>query len=86
MGMQSVQVRLSKEQLELIDEEVRQGRYPNRSEAIRDHLRKAQFYKVLERLLELGDREEGSEAEIKADLERVREKVYTKLIAPKCRK
>ncbi|MFQ5853448.1 MAG: ribbon-helix-helix protein, CopG family [Candidatus Binatia bacterium] len=85
MAMQSVQVRLSNEQLAVIDRKVKEGRYPSRSEAIRDYLRKAQLWEVLERLLELGDIENQSEAEVKADLDRIRKKVYQKMIAPKLR-
>ena len=80
--MTSVQVRLSKEQLRLIDRAVRAGKYPNRSEAIRDYLRKAQLWEVLERLLEMGDLE-GSEEEIRADLKRLRAEVYEERIRPK---
>ncbi len=76
--MTSVQVRLSEEQLKMIDRAVRAGKYPNRSEAIRDYLRKAQLWEVLERLLEMGDLE-GSEAEIQADLERLRAEVSERL-------
>jgi Arc/MetJ-type ribon-helix-helix transcriptional regulator len=68
----------------MIDRAVRAGKYPNRSEAIRDYLRKAQLWEVLERLLEMGDLE-GSEAEIQADLTRLRADVYEKLIAPRRR-
>ena len=57
--MTSVQVRLSEEQLKMIDRKVQEGRYPNRSEAIRDYLRKAQLWEVLERLPEMGDLEGG---------------------------
>ena len=85
MPMTSVQVRLSEEQLRLIDRVVRAGKYPNRSEAIRDYLRKAQLWEVLERLLEMGEIEGQSESEIQADLEHVRAEVYQKLIAPKRR-
>ncbi len=84
MPMQSVQIRLSDEQLKIIDRKVKEGRYPNRSEAIRDYLRKAQLWEAMEKLLELGDRE-GSEEEVAADLARIREKVYRKIIAPKRR-
>lgn len=83
--MTSVQVRLSEEQLKMIDRKVQEGRYPNRSEAIRDYLRKAQLWEVLERLLEMGDLE-GGEEEIKDDLERLRAAVYEKLITPRRRK
>jgi len=84
--MTSVQVRLSEEQLRMIDRAVRAGKYPNRSEAIRDYLRKAQLWEVLERLLEFGTIEDQSDEEIKADLDRIRSEVYEKLIAPRRRK
>lgn len=80
--MPSVQVRLSEEQLRMIDRAVRAGKYPNRSEAIRDYLRKAQLWEVLERLLEMGDLNEDEE-EIRSDLGRLRSEVYEKLIRPK---
>lgn len=76
MAMQSVQVRLSKELLAAIDQKVKEGRYPSRSEAIRDYLRKAQLWEVLEKILNLGDRPDQTEEEVLADLERIREKVY----------
>jgi Arc/MetJ-type ribon-helix-helix transcriptional regulator len=85
MGMTSVQVRLSDEQLALIDRKVREGRYPNRSEAIRDYLRKAQLWEVLERVLDLGDVAGRGDKQLKADLGRIREKVYRRVVAPKLR-
>jgi Arc/MetJ-type ribon-helix-helix transcriptional regulator len=84
--MTSVQVRLSEEQLRMIDRAVRAGKYPNRSEAIRDYLRKAQLWEVLERFLEFGTIEDQSDEEIKADLDRIRSGVYEKLIARRRRK
>ena len=86
MGMTSVQVRVSEEQLALIDQKVQEGRYPNRSEAIRDYLRKAQLWEVLERVLELGDVKGKSETQLKGDLARIREKVYQRVVAPKLRR
>jgi Arc/MetJ-type ribon-helix-helix transcriptional regulator len=85
MGMTSVQVRMSDEQLALIDRKVEEGRYPNRSEAIRDYLRKAQLWEVLERVLDLGDVKGQDDKRIKADLARIRQKVYQQTIAPKRR-
>ncbi len=86
MPMQSVQIRLSDEQLQLIDRQVKAGRYPSRSEAIRDYLRKAQLWEAIEKLLTLGDGEGHSEEEIAARLVRTREKVYRQLIAPQRKK
>ncbi|HDI00572.1 MAG: hypothetical protein DRP94_06000 [Candidatus Latescibacterota bacterium] len=75
MPMETLQIRLSREQLSFIDQKVREGRYPSRSEAIRDYLRKAQLWEALERILELGHSEEDEE-DLLARLERIREKVY----------
>ncbi|GIX46092.1 MAG: hypothetical protein KatS3mg131_0303 [Candidatus Tectimicrobiota bacterium] len=80
--MTPVQVRLSEEQLHLIDRKVQEGRYPNRFEAIRDYLRKAQLWEALEQLLQMGDLE-GDEEEIRADLQRLRSEVYKTSIRPK---
>ena len=82
MPMQAVQVRLSDAQLEWIDKQVEAGRYPNRSEAFRDYLRKAQLWDVLEKVLQLGDLD-APEAEVDTQLKRVRERVYQKLVAAK---
>lgn len=82
MPMTSVQVRLSDEQLAMIDRRVQEGKYPNRSEAIRDYLRKAQLWEVLERLFEMGDLDQD-EAAIRDDLQRIRGEVYDELIAPR---
>lgn len=81
MPMTSIQVRLSEEQLAVIDRKVREGKYPNRSEAIRDYLRKAQLWEVLERLFEMGDLDQDETA-IRDDLQRIRGEVYDELIAP----
>ncbi len=80
--MQPVQVRLSEEQLSELDRQVKSGRYPNRSEAIRDYLRKAQLWEALEKILSLGDMEEDSEEEVAKRRERIRQEVYEEKIAP----
>ncbi len=82
MKMQPVQVRLSEAQIEMLDRKVREQKYPNRSEAIRDYLRKAQLWEVLEKLLEFGDIEEQSEQEIRENLSRIRRSVYQEILAP----
>jgi Arc/MetJ-type ribon-helix-helix transcriptional regulator len=45
--MQTVQVRFTKEELRFIDQQVRENKYPSRSEAIRDCIRKVQFLQAL---------------------------------------
>ncbi|MFQ5794051.1 MAG: ribbon-helix-helix domain-containing protein [Candidatus Bipolaricaulia bacterium] len=83
MGMKSVQVRLSEEQLAEIDSKVKAGEYPSCSEAIRSYLRKAQTWELLERLLELSERKDQIEVPVLRDLERLREEVYREYVTPK---
>jgi len=45
--METVQVRLGKDQLKAIDRQVKAGKYQSRSEAIRDYIRKAEFFEAL---------------------------------------
>ncbi len=40
MTMQTMQIRLTEKQLKTVDAMVRKGVYPNRSEAVRDAVRK----------------------------------------------
>ena len=40
MVMATVQIRLTEKQIKLIDALIRKGTYPNRSEAVRDSVRK----------------------------------------------
>ncbi|MFB6075700.1 MAG: ribbon-helix-helix domain-containing protein, partial [Candidatus Aenigmatarchaeota archaeon] len=40
MSMESVQIRLTKKQIKNIDKLVNDGQYPNRSETVRDAVRK----------------------------------------------
>lgn len=80
MAMQAVQVRLSDEQLDYIDQMVTSGRYPNRSEAIRDYLRKAQLWETLEKILALGDID-APQDEIEKRLSITRQRVYDTLFS-----
>jgi Arc/MetJ-type ribon-helix-helix transcriptional regulator len=43
--METVQIRLTKNMLEQIDELIKEGKYPNRSEAVRDGVRRLIEYK-----------------------------------------
>lgn len=56
--MQTVQVRLPRQQLKQIDNEVRQGRYQSRSEAIRSALDKLGLFAAVERFREAAEWEE----------------------------
>lgn len=80
VAMQAVQVRLSDEQLAFIDQRVASGRYPSRSEAIRDYLRKAQLWETLEKILALGDID-APQGEVEARLTQIRQRVYDTLFA-----
>ncbi len=84
MPMQAVQVRLSDAKLKWIDKQVAKGHYPSRSEGLRDYLRKAQLWEMLEKVLELGDID-APEAALDRQLARVRERVYRKLTGAKAK-
>ena len=72
MPMETVQIRLTKEQLKIIDEKVKRGEYPSRSEAIRDYIRKAAFLELFNRFLDLTRKKPVTQK----DLERIREEVW----------
>jgi Arc/MetJ-type ribon-helix-helix transcriptional regulator len=44
--METIQIRLTKNMLDKIDELIMQGEYPNRSEAVRDSVRKMLDHKL----------------------------------------
>ncbi len=72
--MERVQVRLPDEDLERIGEEVKKGRYPNKSEAIRDKLRKSY---ILEAMVNMRNATEGLDREeMLKQLEETREEMY----------
>lgn len=62
--MQTVQVRFTKEELEFIDQQVKDDRYPSRSEAIRDCVRKVQFLRALTDFRQLVEKMGLSEDEL----------------------
>lgn len=78
MAMQTVQVRLTNEQLKLIDEKVERGEYPSRSEAIRDYVRKAEFLELFSRFFAIAQKYPTTQKE----LEQVRTKVWEEEFAP----
>jgi len=77
--MKTVQVRLTKEQLESIDRKVKEGRFQSRSEAIRDYIRKAEFFEALLEFRRLAAQAGLTEEEIWQDDESVRKALYEKL-------
>ena len=79
MAMKTVQIRITPEQLEMIDRQVREGRFQSRSEAIRDYIRKAEFFEALLRFRRLTQEAGLSEEEIFQDDETLRKALYEKL-------
>lgn len=72
--MERVQVRFPEEDLERLGEEVEEGRYPNKSEAIRDKIRKSY---ILEAILRMRDATEGMDREeLIEGLDEVRREKY----------
>ena len=65
-AMEKVQIRLPSEDIERIEREVETGKYPNRSEAIRDKVRKSYF---LEAIVEMREATDGTDRD--AALERL---------------
>lgn len=83
MSMETLQIRLSKAQLNAIDREVEEGTYPSRSEAIRDYLRKAQAWETFQKIVEMGHSMDLSENELQSQMDKVRKDVYEDLIRSK---
>jgi len=77
--MKTVQIRLTEQQLNMIDEQVKEGKYPSRSEVIRDYLRKAELFELFNRFFEIT---EGKPIK-QEDLERIRAKVWREKFAPR---
>ena len=81
MAMKTVQVRLTPEQLESIDRQVRAGKYQSRSEAIRDYIRKAELFEALEAFRRLAERAGLREEEIWQDPEAIRKALFEEMFA-----
>ncbi|HEY5596430.1 MAG TPA: ribbon-helix-helix domain-containing protein [Candidatus Bipolaricaulota bacterium] len=77
MALKSVQVRLTEQQLKTIDQKVKKGDYPSRSEAIRDYVRRAELFELFNRFFAMMEEKPVSEQ----DLERVRQRVWDKKYA-----
>jgi len=78
MTMETLQIRLTKEQLKQIDERVKRGEYPSRSEAIRDFVRKAEFLELFERFFAIASKNPLTPTE----LARTRAKVWREEFEP----
>lgn len=82
MPMKTVQVRVTEEQLNMIDEKVKKGLYPSRSEAIRDYIRKAELFELFNRFFEITEGKPITDKE----LERTRAKVWQEKFAARLKK
>ncbi len=71
--MEKVQVRFPPEDIRRIEKEVEEGKYPNKSEAIRDKVRKSY---ILESIVQMREAIEDLEEEELERLEKIREKKY----------
>lgn len=75
--MEKVQVRFPREELKRIDEEVREGKYPSKSEAIRDKVRKSY---LLEAIIHMRTATEGlDEKESLKKLDATRAEQYERI-------
>jgi Arc/MetJ-type ribon-helix-helix transcriptional regulator len=79
--MRTIQIRVSPDQLKGIDRKVKQGKYQSRSEAIRDYIRKAEFYEALAQFRSLVEETGLTEEEFLRDDRKVRKAVAEKLLA-----
>jgi len=74
--MEKVQVRFPPEDLRRIEKEVAQGKYPNKSEAIRDKVRKSY---ILEAIVHMREATEGLDEEDELrKLDKIRDRKYEK--------
>lgn len=70
--MKNVQVRFPEEQLKFIDRLVKEGKYPSRSEAIRDCVRKTELIELMEKFTQLTQRVGLTKEEALKELETIR--------------
>jgi len=71
--MKTVQIRFAEEELRFIDQQVKEKKYPSRSEAVRDFVRKSRFFQALTDFRELVKKAGISEEEL-VDLDKSRRK------------
>jgi Arc/MetJ-type ribon-helix-helix transcriptional regulator len=85
MSLKSVQVRLSEEQLAMIDEKIKAGEYPSRSEAIRDYVRRAETFDLFNRLLDLLETKPVTDEQLEQVRQKVWDKKYSRLLHTKAK-
>ena len=79
--MQTVQIRLSPEQVISIDQKIKKGIYQSRSEAIRDYIRRIEFFDAVDQFRKLTAEAGLTEEEILREDEQGRKKLFRKLFA-----
>ena len=79
--MKTIQIRVSPDQLKGIDRKIKQGKYQSRSEAVRDYIRKAEFFEALTQFRALFEETGLTEAEFLRDDRSVRKIIAEKLLA-----
>jgi len=78
-NMISVQIRFAPEELKRIDNHVKTGEYPSRAEFIRDAVRKAEMFRLLETMGEILEKEEISMDELMEEGSNIRKKLYKEM-------
>lgn len=79
--MQTVQIRLSPDQVRSIDQKIKKGIYQSRSEAIRDYIRRIEFFDAVEQFRKLTAEAGLTEEDILQGDEGERKKLFKKLFA-----
>jgi len=74
--METVQIRLPRDQLKRIDRDVRAGRYKSRSEAVRDYLNRLDLLSTFSDFQQLAEDENVSKRELLEAVKEERRKIY----------
>lgn len=78
--METLQIRLPKDLITLVDRAVRKGLYRSRSEAVRNALERMQFLAAFEALGDLFRKEGIDKTEVLEELGKIRKQVYKKYL------
>lgn len=78
--METLQIRLPKEQVQRLDRAIKEGVYRSRSEAVRDSLERMAFLSLLSRFQELIEKESIPKEELLKELQKARQGLYKKYL------
>ena len=78
--METVQIRLPRDQLKRIDRDVRAGRYKSRSEAVRDYLNRLDLLSTFSDFQQLAEDENVSKRELLEAVKEERRNIYRKYL------